>query len=105
LSEVSWEEIQSAGQSQQPRMFSLQKVVEISYYNMNRIRMEWSNIWAVLGEHFNQVFYSSKFSLIVGWLSFQYKRRILRFGFPQTTVDAFPRNRRASSFPVSKGLP
>jgi len=55
LSEVSWEEIQSAGQSQQPRMFSLQKLVEISYYNMNRIRMEWSNIWAVLGEHFNQV--------------------------------------------------
>jgi brefeldin A-inhibited guanine nucleotide-exchange protein len=55
LSEVSWEEIQSAGQSQQPRMFSLQKLVEISYYNMNRIRMEWSNIWAVLGEHFNHV--------------------------------------------------
>jgi brefeldin A-inhibited guanine nucleotide-exchange protein len=55
LSEVSWEEIQSAGQSQQPRMFSLQKLVEISYYNMDRIRMEWSNIWAVLGEHFNKV--------------------------------------------------
>jgi brefeldin A-inhibited guanine nucleotide-exchange protein len=55
LSEVSWDEIQSAGQSQQPRMFSLQKLVEISYYNMNRIRMEWSNIWGVLGEHFNQV--------------------------------------------------
>ena len=54
----SWEEIQSAGQSQQPRMFSLQKLVEISYYNMNRIRMEWSNIWAVLGEHFNQVYSS-----------------------------------------------
>jgi brefeldin A-inhibited guanine nucleotide-exchange protein len=57
LSEVSWEEIQSAGQSAQPRMFSLQKLVEISYYNMGRIRMEWSNIWAVLGEHFNQVIY------------------------------------------------
>jgi brefeldin A-inhibited guanine nucleotide-exchange protein len=56
LSEVSWEEIQSAGQSAQPRMFSLQKLVEISYYNMGRIRMEWSNIWAVLGEHFNQVY-------------------------------------------------
>lgn len=55
LSEVSWQEIQSSGQSQQPRMFSLQKVVEISYWNMNRIRMEWSNIWAVLGDHFNRV--------------------------------------------------
>lgn len=36
-------------------MYSLQKLVEISYYNMNRIRMEWSNIWAVLGEYFNKV--------------------------------------------------
>lgn len=25
---------------------------------MNRIRLEWSNLWAILGEHFNQVFYS-----------------------------------------------
>ena len=36
-------------------MFSLQKIVEISYYNMGRIRLEWSRIWAVLGEHFNEV--------------------------------------------------
>ncbi|WVQ80563.1 hypothetical protein IAT38_002668 [Cryptococcus sp. DSM 104549] len=55
LSEVSWEEIQSSGASARPRMFSLQKLVEISYYNMGRIRLEWSNIWLILGEHFNQV--------------------------------------------------
>ncbi|EJD53498.1 Sec7-domain-containing protein [Auricularia subglabra TFB-10046 SS5] len=55
LSDVSWEEIQSSGMSQHPRMFSLQKLVEISYYNMNRIRLEWSNMWVILGEHFNQV--------------------------------------------------
>ncbi len=36
-------------------MYSLTKLVEISYYNMARIRLEWSNIWAILGEHFNQV--------------------------------------------------
>jgi brefeldin A-inhibited guanine nucleotide-exchange protein len=36
-------------------MFSLQKLVEISYYNMGRIRLEWSHIWLILGEHFNQV--------------------------------------------------
>jgi brefeldin A-inhibited guanine nucleotide-exchange protein len=35
-------------------MFSLQKLVEISYYNMNRIRLEWSQLWGILGEHFNQ---------------------------------------------------
>lgn len=38
-----------------PRMYSLQKIVEISYYNMDRIRIEWSRIWLVLGEHFNRV--------------------------------------------------
>lgn len=55
LSEVSWQEIQSSGQSESPRTFSLQKVVEISYYNMTRVRIEWSAVWQVLGEHFNQV--------------------------------------------------
>jgi brefeldin A-inhibited guanine nucleotide-exchange protein len=55
LSDVSWGEIQSSGLSQHPRLFSLQKLVEISYYNMNRIPLEWSNLWDILGEHFNQV--------------------------------------------------
>ncbi|KAG6873306.1 hypothetical protein C0995_000459 [Termitomyces sp. Mi166 len=55
LSDVSWEEIQSSGLSQHPRMFSLQKLVEISYYNMSRIRLEWSNLWDILGEHFKLV--------------------------------------------------
>jgi brefeldin A-inhibited guanine nucleotide-exchange protein len=36
-------------------MFSLQKIVEISYYNMGRIRLQWSRIWKVIGEHFNRV--------------------------------------------------
>ena len=55
LSEVSWQEIQSSGQSDSPRTYSLQKLVEISYYNMTRVRFEWTHIWQVLGEHFNQV--------------------------------------------------
>ena len=38
-----------------PRMFSLQKMVEISYYNMGRIRLQWSRIWQVIGDHFNKV--------------------------------------------------
>ncbi|KAJ1916322.1 guanine nucleotide exchange protein for ADP-robosylation factor [Mycoemilia scoparia] len=37
-----------------PRMYSLQKIVEISYYNMGRIRVEWAQVWAILGEHFNR---------------------------------------------------
>ncbi|KAL2352495.1 hypothetical protein BJ546DRAFT_987899 [Cryomyces antarcticus] len=55
LTQVSWQEIQSSGQSDSPRTYSLQKLVEISGYNMTRVRFEWTNIWQVLGEHFNQV--------------------------------------------------
>jgi brefeldin A-inhibited guanine nucleotide-exchange protein len=55
LTQVSWQEIQSSGQSESPRTYSLQKIVEISAYNMTRVRFEWTNIWQVLGEHFNQV--------------------------------------------------
>lgn len=52
LCQVSLEELSNANH---PRMFSLQKIVEISYYNMGRIRLQWSRIWQVLGEHFNKV--------------------------------------------------
>lgn len=55
LSKVASEEIDSSGQSSNPRLFSLQKVVDICYYNMSRIRLEWSQLWAVLGEVFNTV--------------------------------------------------
>lgn len=52
LCQVSVDEL---GHSGHPRMFSLQKIVEISYYNMGRIRLQWSRIWQVLGDHFNTV--------------------------------------------------
>ena len=45
--QISLEEL---AHSTQPRMFSLQKIVEISYYNMGRIRLQWSRIWEVLGK-------------------------------------------------------
>ncbi|KAL5280006.1 ARFGEF1.2 family protein [Megaselia abdita] len=51
LCQVSLDELHNP----QPRMFSLQKIVEISYYNMGRIRLQWSRIWQILGEHFNTV--------------------------------------------------
>jgi brefeldin A-inhibited guanine nucleotide-exchange protein len=35
--------------------FLLQKIVEIAYYNINRIRFEWSQIWRILQPHFNTV--------------------------------------------------
>lgn len=60
LTVVSMEEIQQSTSSSPlnavPRTYSLTKLVEISYYNMNnRIRVEWLNIWSILGVHFNEV--------------------------------------------------
>jgi brefeldin A-inhibited guanine nucleotide-exchange protein len=55
LTQVSWQEIQNSGQKDSPRTYSLQKIVEISAYNMNRVRIQWSSIWQILGSHFNQV--------------------------------------------------
>ncbi|KOX73316.1 Brefeldin A-inhibited guanine nucleotide-exchange protein 2 [Melipona quadrifasciata] len=52
LCQVSLEEL---SHPTQPRMFSLTKIVEISYYNMGRIRLQWSRIWQVIGDHFDRV--------------------------------------------------
>lgn len=55
LAEVSWQEIKSSAGNENPRTFSLQKMVDVSYYNMGRIKMEWTPIWAVMGAQFNKV--------------------------------------------------
>ncbi|VDO99472.1 unnamed protein product [Soboliphyme baturini] len=52
LCHVSMDELSNPAH---PRMYCLQKIVEISYYNMGRIRLQWSRIWEVLGDHFNKV--------------------------------------------------
>lgn len=52
LCQVSMDELSNINH---PRMFSLTKIVEISYYNMGRIRLQWSRIWQVIGDHFNKV--------------------------------------------------
>lgn len=55
LTEVASEEIESSLDSTTPRTFSLQKVIDVCYYNMGRIKLEWSPIWAVMGECFNDI--------------------------------------------------
>jgi brefeldin A-inhibited guanine nucleotide-exchange protein len=30
-------------------------MVDVSYYNMHRIRVEWAQLWNIMGEQFNQV--------------------------------------------------
>jgi len=53
LCTVSLEEVNAT--DEKPRMFSMQKIVEIAHYNMNRIRYEWTPLWQVLLPYFNQI--------------------------------------------------
>ncbi|XP_051140030.1 brefeldin A-inhibited guanine nucleotide-exchange protein 5-like isoform X2 [Andrographis paniculata] len=48
LCSVSAEELKQSP----ARNYSLQKILEASYYNMARIRMVWARIWSVLAHHF-----------------------------------------------------
>eukprot|EP00850_Spirogloea_muscicola_P010395 SM000061S19222 [mRNA] locus=s61:207593:216818:+ [translate_table: standard] len=49
LCKVSLEELRSPTD---PRVFSLTKIVEISHFNMKRIRLVWNRIWSVLADYF-----------------------------------------------------
>ena len=35
-----------------PRLFAMQKLVEVGHFNMARIRLIWTRVWSLLGEHF-----------------------------------------------------
>ncbi|KAG2485588.1 hypothetical protein HYH03_015653 [Edaphochlamys debaryana] len=52
LTSVSFDELRDA---RAPRVFSLTKIVEVAHFNMTRIRLVWSRIWAVLSEYFISV--------------------------------------------------
>ena len=51
LVKVSAVELESA----QPRVFSMQKIVETAAVNMDRVRIVWSQIWKILQAHFQKV--------------------------------------------------
>eukprot|EP01018_Ginkgo_biloba_P032255 Gb_26513 [translate_table: standard] len=62
LCKVSMEELRSPTD---PRVFSLTKIVEITHYNMNRIRLVWSRIWHVLSDFFVTVGCSENLSVAI----------------------------------------
>ncbi|URD82219.1 Guanine nucleotide-exchange protein [Musa troglodytarum] len=62
LCKVSMEELRSTSD---PRVFSLTKIVEITYYNMDRIRLVWSSIWNVLSEFFVTIGCSENLSIAI----------------------------------------
>lgn len=64
LTQVSLEEIESSQHTSTPRMFSLQKMIDVCYYNMDRIRLEWTPIWAVMGSAFNKIATNSNLAVV-----------------------------------------
>lgn len=53
LCRVSSEELDD---EENPRKFSLQRLVEVADFNMdNRIRFTWNKIWSMLSDHFSAV--------------------------------------------------
>ncbi|KAJ4956904.1 hypothetical protein NE237_013687 [Protea cynaroides] len=62
LCKVSIEELRSTSN---PRVFSLTKIVEITHYNMNRIRLVWSCIWHVLSDFFVTIGCSENLSIAI----------------------------------------
>lgn len=64
LTAVSLEEIESSENASTPRMFSLQKMVDVCYYNMDRIKLEWTPLWAVMGKAFNKIATNSNLAVV-----------------------------------------
>ena len=93
-----------------PRMFSLLKIVEISYYNMGRIRLQWSRIWEIVGEHFNRVRSYRKrdvrysIGCRAGRTQSDARRVLLCLGLPSAVVDEISRERRISQFSLSERI-
>ncbi|KAG0677187.1 guanine nucleotide exchange protein for ADP-robosylation factor [Pichia californica] len=54
LVDVARDEITSSANSKEPRIFCLQKMVDVCYYNMGRIRLQWSELWKVMNQEFNE---------------------------------------------------
>ncbi|XP_051129632.1 brefeldin A-inhibited guanine nucleotide-exchange protein 2-like [Andrographis paniculata] len=62
LCKVSIDELRS---TPNPRVFSITKIVEITNYNMNRIRLVWSKIWHVLSDFFVTLGCSENLSIAI----------------------------------------
>ena len=55
LCETTLLEVSPQRNSEQPRTFSLQKLIEVAYYNMERIRFVWTRIWGIMANHFKSI--------------------------------------------------
>eukprot|EP00752_Nemacystus_decipiens_P007866 g7027.t2 len=86
------------GDMSQPRIFCLQKLVEVADFNMDsRGRIVWAHVWGVLGEHFSKLGahpnrYVSEYavdSLKQLALKFVYKEELEGFNFQRLFLSPF----------------
>lgn len=109
LRKVSLHELESASS---PRVFSLQKIIEITYYNMKRIRLVWSRIWAILSPYFTDVGCHSNLqvslhaidSLRQLSMKFLEKDELANFQFQSQFFQPFAYIMQNNSQPVAKEL-
>ena len=47
-----------------PKLLSLYKLIEVAYYNMKRIQIEWTKIWKLIKDHFVNVITDKKNEII-----------------------------------------
>lgn len=64
LASVALEEIDSSQSTQTPRVYSLQKMIDVCYYNMDRIRVEWTPIWSEMGKAFTLIANNSNLKVV-----------------------------------------
>lgn len=110
LCAISREEIE--GNPAQPRVFCLQRIVEITLFNMSRIRIVWSKIWAILSVHFEGVALHANVELAMYAidsmrqlaLKFLEKDELTSFHFQSDFLKPFDNVLAHSKVPVIKEL-
>jgi len=88
----------SGPDGQQPRVFSLQKLVEVADFNMtSRSRLVWANVWEVLSKHFAAVGLHENISVAMYAIDslrqlsmkFLYKEELRDFNFQRLFLKPF----------------
>ena len=98
--------------SNEARIFSLQKLIEVTYYNMDRIRFVWSQIWELLADHLIKVganenlnvSYFAIDSLLKLSLKFLDKKELSHFHFQNDFLRPFAEIFQANQFEIIKEL-
>ncbi|KAI0980029.1 hypothetical protein GJ496_001401 [Pomphorhynchus laevis] len=102
LCSVSAEELKRSP----PRTYCLQKILEISYYNMDRVRLQWSRTWSFVADHLINACSSNNLEVVTFALDslrqlslkFLEKEELTNFHFQEDFLRPFASIMRNNSF-------